>query len=91
MLANNVPKLFVGIFQHKPNFGSGLEMHTKGHLVQEENNNNRNYHYCCCSYCRTGGYQDKKIGGKIKGLTFLPLFKGKLKENLRKNKENTRK
>ena len=29
----------------------------------------------------TGGYQNKKIGSRIKGLTFLRLFKGKPKEN----------
>ena len=33
----------------------------------------------------TGGYQDKKIGLKRKGLTFLRFFKGKLMENIRTN------
>ena len=32
----------------------------------------------------TGGYQNKKIGSKRKELTFLRLFKGKLKGNMRK-------
>ena len=39
----------------------------------------------------TGVYQNKKIGQKRKGLTFLRLLKGKLKENMRNNYENTRK
>ena len=39
----------------------------------------------------TGRYQNKKIGLKIKGLTFLRLFKGRLKGNIRKSKEISRK